>query len=336
MNSKLPIIILVAVAFIAGGWLWQGERQPPSGDTVAGQRLFPRLEARLNDVSRITIERNGSDYDVVRKGGHWQLPGKGGYPVLFERVKPVLVGLSLLEKIEPKTSRPENYARLGVQEPGADTGNTRIQLYVEGEAPVASLVVGRIRRGLIAGGRDGLYVRIPGEPRAWLVAGNLQLPETQADWVDRQVMHIKPRQVRRVTIRHPDGDRLVVEKPRRGAANYTLVNLPAGGGLKDGAKLNVLARSLAGLKMEDLLVRSEAGFSEQQAVAAIFETWDGFQVTAYTVKRGEKIFAWFEVPDSPVAGSARTGWVYQIPRSRGDRLRTRLADVVDMPGDGRR
>jgi len=346
MQNKLPAIILTALAFAAGAWLWFGERQSSPDDSVSGQRLFPGLEQQLNDISRIRVEHSGSTYEVVKKGDQWQLPGKGGYPALFERVKPLLLGIALLEKVEPKTSKPENYARLGVQEPAADTGNMRINLYLTGDTPVASLIVGGIRGGLIAGGKDGIYARVSGEPQAWLVAGKLDLPQAEVDWVDRQVIHIKPKAVQRVTIRYPDGDSLVVERSRQGAPDFTLVNMPEGAVLKDGIEINPLARSLAGLNMEDVLVRSEAGLPEAEAVAAVFETWDGLQVTAYTVEQGRKVFAWFDVGvtalDVTDLSGVRTtqtndaelrsrleGWVYQVPGKRGDKLRAKLTDLIE-------
>jgi len=349
MRSKLLIVVLAALALFAGAWLLTGERRSPTAGSVAGGRLFPELEPVLNDIDRIRVERRGSAYEVLRKGQRWQLPDKGGYPVLFERVKPLLLGIALLEKLEPKTDKPENYARLGVQEPSADSGNMRISLYAGDRSLAASLIVGKIRNGLIAGGRDGLYVRVPSESRAWLVAGNLDLPQTQADWVDRQIVHIKPRTVRRVTIEHPDGDPLVLEKPRQGAPEYAVVNLPEGAVVKAGADINVLARSLAGLDMEDVLVRSQAGFPASHAVSAVFETWDGLQVTAYTIEQGERIYAWFDVgvaaldvsdlssvrtTQSDAAGlrSRLQGWVFQIPRDRGRRLRARLAELVQPSG----
>jgi len=349
MQGKLPAIILATLVSLAGAYLLLGERQSQPDDSSTDQLLFPELEQQLNNITRIRVERDGRVYEVVNNNGHWQLPGKGGYPVLFERVKPLLLGIALLEKVEPKTDKPEYYSRLGVQSPDAESNNTRIELYTGSDA-AASLIIGRIEQGLIAGGRDGIYARLSGDTRSWLVAGNLNLPQTEVDWVDRQIIHIKPKTVKRVTIRQPDDSRLVVEKAYRGAPGFTVINMSEHAGSQKPSAINVLARSLAGLMMDDILVRSEAGLAEAESVAAVFETWDGLQVTAYTVEQADKIFVWFDVgitaldtadssraetPQTDIAElrSRLTGWVYQIPRSRGDRLRTRLRDLSDT-GDG--
>jgi len=331
MQGKLPAFILGALVLLAGAYFLLSEQQSRPDDSSTGQLLFPQLEQKLNDITRIRVEHNGNVYDVVNKDGHWQLPNKGGYPVLFERVKPLLLGIALLEKVEPKTDKPEYHARLGVQTPDAESDNTRIELYT-GDDLAASLIIGRIERGLIAGGRDGIYVRLSGDPRAWLVAGNLDLPQAEVDWVNRQIIHIKPKTVERVTIRQPDDSRLVIEKAYQGAPGFTVMNMPEGTRPKKPSEVNALARSLAGLMMDDILVGSEAGFSQAESVAAVFETWNGLQITAYTVERAHKIFVWFDVAETHQTDAAElhsrlAGWVYRIPRPRGDRLRAKLTDL---------
>ena len=338
MQGKLPTIILAALALVAGAWLLLGEWQPQSEDSVSDQQLFPLLEQKLNDINRIRIEHVGSVYEVVKKSDQWQLPDKGGYPVLFKRVKTLLLGIALLEKVEPKTSKPENHARLGVQEPAADTGNTRIELYATGDAPVASLIAGKIRGGLITGGRDGIYARVSGEQQAWLVAGNLDLPETQVDWVDRQIIHIKPKAVKRIIIRQPDDSRLVIEKPSRGAPGFAVMNMPEGVGPKNPSEVNALARALAGLKLEDIRARSPLSPLETDAVTAMFETWDGLQIRVATVEQDDRIWARFELAGTTTtaADSLQTrlaGWIYQLPSSRASKLRVRLGDLSEAePG----
>jgi len=344
--KKLLVIVLLLLAVPGGVWLIPGERQSAPGNSAAGQRLFPGLENKVNAITRIRVEHNGRVYEVVKKGDQWQLPDKGDYPVLFGRVKPLLLGLARLEKIEPKTGKPENYARLGVQAPGAGTGNTRVELYPADGDAVASLIVGVTRSGLIAGGRDGIYVRVSGEPHAWLVAGNLNLPVKPVDWVDRQIIHIKPKTVQRVTIRQPGGDTLVVEKRHRGVATYNVVNMPDGATLKAGVEINTLARGLAALKMDDVLLHSGAGLAGSGAVEAVFETWDGLRVTAWTVEREGDIFAWFDVSANPAevpapsgAGGAQAAAealqarledrVYRLPRDRGEKLRKQLDDIIE-------
>ncbi len=332
MQNKVLAILLTLPAVLAGVYLLPGERQPPSENSLTGQRLFPELEQKLNDINRIRVEHNGGVYTVVKKGDQWQLPDKGGYPVLFERVKPLLLGIALLEKVEPKTDKPENYTRLSVQEPSKDSGNTRLNLYASGSDAIASLIVGKIRHGLISGDRDGIYVRISGKSGSWLVAGNLDLPQAEVDWVDRQIIHIKPKAVHRITIRQPDGGRLVVEKAYRGAPGFAVINMPEDVEPKKPSEVNALARALAGLKMEDIRVRPPAGPPETEAVTAVFETWDGLQVRVTSVEQKHRVWAWFELAGTTATAAdglqtRAAGWIYQLPSSRATKLRAKLSNL---------
>jgi hypothetical protein len=334
MTNKTLTIVLVLLGLAAGGYFLTAQNPQLNEQASNGQLLFPDLEQRLNDITRIRVEHYGDVYDVTRTGEQWQLPGKGGYPVLFKRVKPLLLALTQLEKVEPKTGKPENYARLGVQEPAADTRNTRIKLYVTGDEPVASLIIGSIRGGLITGGRDGIYVRVSGDSRAWLVAGRLDLPDRQVDWVDRQIVHIKPKQVKRVTIRHPDNSQLVIEKPFQGASGFRIVSQSEDTGPGKASEVNVLARSLAGLKMEDMRSRPPTYPSEADAVTAMFETWDGLQVTVTTKEQDGQVWAWFDAGGDTTSitddvKKKLEGWIYRLPASRASKLRVRFSDLSE-------
>ena len=335
MQNKLPAISVIVLAIMAAAWLWLGDSQPPSADkSLTGQRLLPNLEQQLNDVNRILVEQHGSVYAVVKNGAQWQLPVKGDYPVLFERVKPLLLGIALLDIVEPKSDKPENHARLGVQAPAADSDSMRISLYTAADTPVASLIIGSIRGGLITGGKDGIYVRLSGKSRAWLVAGNLDLPQQQLDWVDRQIIQITPKKVKRVTISHPDGTSLTVGKQRKGAVNFSLMNMPAGSAPKKQEEINLLPRGLTALEMADVRARPADGPPQSEAVTATFRTWDGLEVRVTSVEQDDQLWAWFDLvkPGTSDPGDLQTrfaGWVFQLAPSPASRLRARLSDLDD-------
>ncbi len=328
MKNAVLILIVSVLSIAVGVYLLVTGTPQTGGQEADIQRLFPDLENRLNDISRIRVETGGQAYNVIKDATQWSLPDKGGFPVMFEQVKPLLLAIAQLEKVEPKTGKPENYARLGVQEPDTDSDNVRLELYLADNERVASLIIGSTRPGLITGGRDGIYVRVSGDNRAWLVAGNLDLPMRQVDWVDRRIIHIKPKQVKRITIIHPDGERLVIGKAYKGAAGFSVIENADAAAKKSRDEINSLARALAGLDLIDMRTRSSANPSDSETVTAVFETWDGLQVTATTRQHDRQVWAWFDLGGdvSEIPGDTRKrleGWSYRLPASPARKLRAR-------------
>lgn len=344
-RRSLFILVLAASLFAAAAYLLLAHRQAATDTGEVAQALFPGLEEQLNSINRIRIEHRGSSYDIVRDGEQWLLPAKADYPVLFERVKQLLIGMALLEKMEAKTGKEQNYARLGVQEPAADTDNYRIEFYQSEAEPLASVIIGYIRGAMFAANRDGIYARRSGDTQSWLVAGNLQLPTKQIDWIDREIIHVAPKAVHTVSIRYPDGSVLELKKLKKGYANFIVSNRPEGSELTSQKDVNVLARGLAHLKMEDLFPRSQVKLPETDPVVTVYETWDGLRVTVYSVEEGGRILAWLEVGVAPLDVTdlvqARTtandvaamqarlnGWIYEIPGNNAEKLRARLEDIL--------
>jgi len=348
MRNKFLLLTVAALILGVAAYVWYARQRDDHEGAIGTTRLFPQLEQQLNDIARIRVEHGGERYDVVRHGEGWQLPGKGNFPAVFERVKLLLLGIARLEKVEAKTGKPENYARLGVADPSATNHSFRLSLYAGDRRPVASLIVGRISIGLIAGGKDGIFARQSNDTQTWLTAGRLYLPASPVDWVNRRIIHIKPKDVKRVTITQVDGEALVIEKSNRGAPDFKVVHSSATAVPQTGDGVNLLARGLAGLDMDDVRRLDDADFQTAKAVSAVFETWDGLTVSAYTLDREGHLWVRLKVgvaglgaedlstvrtlPDDVAAlRSQLDGWVFQIPRSRGEKLRARLKDLAAAP-----
>src|SRR5205823_5669718 len=93
--------------------------------------LFPGLRDKVNDVAKIRVKR-GAVESVIAKSPDkptWSIESRANYPAEFDQVRKVIGGLAEAETIEPKTSKPEFYEKLGVgdvDKPGAL--GTRIEL----------------------------------------------------------------------------------------------------------------------------------------------------------------------------------------------------------------
>ena len=180
-------IVLVAAAVYA---LVTGDRAV--APVVHNERVFPALADHLGDLAWMRISRGAMKADLNLIAGRWAVVEKGNYPAAPGKVRRLLLGLAELTLVEPKTARPELFARLDLDDP-SNGKSTLVGLQDRTGKTVAELIVGKMRRDRLGGGNDAVYVRKPGADRAWLARGSLDLPGDLVDWLDRRILDIPAR-----------------------------------------------------------------------------------------------------------------------------------------------
>ena len=118
MNAKV-LSILVAIVIVVGGLAAYFAMTPTYSSSVTlttTTKVFPDLADKINDIAIIRV-KNASGETIVKKSDKgWGLESRGGYPVEFEKVKEALMSLADLSALETKTSKPDMYTRLGVED----------------------------------------------------------------------------------------------------------------------------------------------------------------------------------------------------------------------------
>ena len=209
MNKQtLTLVSVLAIALLALALM--GDNSGRSADAAAtNESLFPELLAELNDARSIEISQGPDSLGLERSGDAWGLASKHAYPVKLEGVRKTLIGLARLAVLDAKTSKPDLYARLGVQEPGPDNAETR-RITVRGaDGLLADLIVGKRREGA---GNASHYVRRVGQAESWLVSGDLDFSVDESTWLDKQILKVAGDRVQSVRVSHGDGEVLLVDK----------------------------------------------------------------------------------------------------------------------------
>ena len=107
------VVVAAALVLFAAYSLKEGESIPQSGNA-----MFPGLLERIPDVVRVDVMSEGRKFVLETVGdGRWTAPERGSFPLDADKVHQLLVGAAALNRIEPKTSKPELYAQLGVGDP---------------------------------------------------------------------------------------------------------------------------------------------------------------------------------------------------------------------------
>ena len=119
------LVVLAILALLAG---------PGSRRDNDEQLLFPDLKAQLNDVSGIIVRGPGNQLiaTLKRSDARW-IVAERDYPADLGMIRANLLALAEARIVEEKTSTPELYERLGVQDIALESARG-IQLEISGHA----------------------------------------------------------------------------------------------------------------------------------------------------------------------------------------------------------
>lgn len=291
MRGGRSILALAVVTAVAVGAVLSIDREP---GTVAGsgELVFPALLDRVNDVARVRVTGNEGTFTLARDGEAWVVEEKERYPAEPDMMHNLILGAAGLRRVEPKTSNPERYPKLRLEDPaGEGAQSARFVLEDASGAELARWVLGDRRPSKSDPGRTELYIRTGDDPQAWLVEGSLPGGRTIIDWVDRIVARIDRERLRAVEVAHADGAVVAVGRSRPTDADFTLQGVPEGREIDAQYRINDIGRVLEELRFEDVVPASELDFSGAVDKRVRITTFDGLRIRMETVMRGGEAFA---------------------------------------------
>ena len=348
MNSRRLIVLGLAVLVLAGVAVLLSQQQAPE-KRDQGALLLPGLEAALNDIDRLMVTGPGGAVlaTLKRSPAGWTVDEAAGYPADLGMIRRNLLALSNARIVEPKTALPEFYDRLGVEDVASDAA-TGLQLDIVGGDFAASLIIGQTN---VSGGNMA-YVRLADDAQSYMINAQLDPADSLNGWVDRELVDIGSRDIRRVRIEHPDGEVLVIEKSEPEATDFTVLDIPAGRELTYAGAANSIGAALAGLEFDSVVDAAGERPPAARPVLSRFETFDGLTIEARSFRADEGYRVAFaaaatappgtasetaaESADGPAARAASlnsrfNGWLYTLPSYKTDQLIKRMADLLAAP-----
>ncbi len=335
------LVGVLAVLAVLAGVALRGQRDA----TPADGPFLPALKDELNEVSRIDITGpGGATIATLERGAdRWTVAGRNNYPADVGRIRKNLLALAEARIVEEKTSNPEFYARLGVQDVSSASAGG-VQLTITGGKEPIDLIVGLAQPGA----QDLTYVRRAGEPGSWLISAQLDLARTGGEWLDRALTNIPAERIQSVTIDHPGVETLRIarapgaDKPAAeagatpdGIVEFRVADVPAGRALSYPGVANGVASTLADLQLEDVQTRDALGANPGKPVVARFVTTDGLTVEASAWRLPDGTRVTFnatgrgDAEKEATALNARLGgWVYTLPSYKTEQLTRRLQELL--------
>ena len=324
------VAVILAVLAVRGGGTARN-------DPLAGTAVLPEVAKRLNDVGRVALARGDVKTTLVRQGDQWTVEEKGLYPADEIKIHQVLLGLAELTLVEPKTRKPDLYARLDLDD--ADKKGTKSTLVTVTDAKgslLGEVIAGKRKVDQLGGGNDGIYVRKPGDAQSWLARGTLDVSGDTAQWLDKKIVDLPAAKVKLVAMTAADGAKLTIqrEKPEDKLA---LVEppLPAGRTLKTGA-LDDTAGALAGLELTDVRPAKDFDFPKDGVATARYETFDGMVLTIALASKDGADWVRIGVTGAGDGAKAATDldaklspWIFAIGSYKAKTLRSKLDDLME-------
>jgi hypothetical protein len=272
LRAFLVLTLITAIAVAAAVFV-VGSRDSALGG-ASRALMFPGLMDRFDEVATIKVIGSGGEATIERKERAWVVKEAGSYAADMEKVREVLIGLAQIETIEPKTKRVDRYAKLEVGDPtGKDAKSARVTLTDANGGTLADLIVGKTKLSL--GGSDSLYVRRPGEARAFLARGKVEPATGRLGWVDQSFLSIDRERIRKATLRPSGPGPVVVFKAKAGDEDFKLADMPPGTEPKDEFVISDIARVLQGLNFDDVRPASDVPVDQGGAPYGTYETFDG-------------------------------------------------------------
>ena len=338
MNPRRLGILLALALLVGAAALWLNRAPAARSDAAVGSHVLPGLAAELDAIAGIRLVGAGAHPIVTleRAQGRWQVR-EASYPADAQRVRRLLVALGELKVIETKTAEPTRYAALGVEDPSAAQAKS-VRLELTGAKVPAALIIGR------AAGTTGVFVRLPGQAAAFEARPGIDLARTPHDWLARGFLDLAATRIAAVRVERGDGPAWAAERAERGAAHFTVPNLPHAAELTNAGAADSSASAFANLEFDEVR-GAMAPVPGDKRHRVTVECYDGLVVTLSANAAGPE--HWLSLtahldaalaarhakgagPEAPTAGQVATdaaaieamttGHEYRIPAYRFDAI----------------
>ena len=313
-NTLLLVVLAVLVGL--GGWYFGVVGTRPSAPPLGqGQPAFPGLAAKLDKAAMVSITQGGKSFTLTRDGDAWRIAEKSGYPAQADPLHALLAGLSGLRLIEPRTSDPALYERLGVGDPAKDKDAALVRVLDAQKQPIAELIVGHRRsvpNAAASPAGEQVFVRLPGQAQSWLAEGRIDTGTDPTTWMGRDLTNINRDRMAEATLTHGDATLVFGRKDDKWALLQPEAHPPL-----DDSKVEDVARAYEYLVFTDV---TQAAAQPGAVVGdSVFHTKDGLTLTAHVTKDGEHIWARFgasgadkAADEAKTLGKLFDGWAYEI------------------------
>ncbi len=332
------LALATLVTLVASVALYASSYRFASGK-IDGTPVLPRIAQQEKQIAAIEIVQGDKKLTLQRAGEAWRVAEREGYPANPARIRELMTALTDLQLVEPRTAAKDKWKLLELEEPaGKDAKSRAVRVLDAKGQPLGDLVVGKARYHAFGPGKNGIYVRRPGEAQTWFAMGEIKGGPELKDWVAVTAFEIASDKILRVTVEHAGEAPIVVEKGDGKDSKFKLAKLPEGAKLKQGVQIDPMATGFASVELEDVrrLAQTPAG----DKVSVLKLEIDGGPVVTFRVRKDGEA-NWLSLAAAGEGDAAKkqadainaraAGWEFKIPQWKVDQIARRMADLIEKP-----
>jgi len=303
-TKSLKFLAVIVVGLIATFLIMDQGRNSKSAFTT----LVPELKSQINDINSVMIQSADDTVTIAKSGDTWTVRERSDYAADVGALRGLIIALADARIIEQKTSKPEKYYLIGVNDP-EDEKSEAVEVTIEGEGFEHVVILGKVAQSSFR------YARVASEAQSVLIDQNPDLPDDAGGWLVQDLLAIAAERVNRITIEHSDGETIEIEKDPES---------PGIGGV------------LSDLSLDD--VREAAEEPVTPDVIVSFSIDDGMTITAAIVLDDGTSWISIEATGDEIAegvpseadriNSRVAGWQYTLPDYKTNLLKRRFEDLL--------
>jgi len=352
MNRQRFIAVMIAALLAISGALYLSTQRNLPRDPH-GLALLPALASELNTVSALTVRKGAAaPVTVHRQGEQWTVAERADYPADLPKLKKLLLALSDAKIREEKTSNPDSYAIIGVEDP-SQPGATGTQIELTAQNGKIAVIVGKS-----AG--EGTFVRRAGEKTSYIVEPGISVEAEPRYWIDTRLLDIPTDKIQSIESKPATGAAFSVhrvaaiqpkptdnksagpstaasaanpppapaanpstanpppaaEPPAPAADKFVLEGVPSGRQAADSQTLAPSPAHFSNLNVEDVVPAGDIDFSKPSTVTVTLA--DGSVITFTGAVIGDKRWIKVAAPKDAALSAKANGRAFEMASYRYD------------------
>lgn len=317
MKGKTFAILLLAAGLLVALALIRTGKDAVTAGPKMGEKLF--VDLPVNQVAEVTITNAENRTTLFKGEAVWQVEERSGYPADFDQIRDTVVKLSRVKIGRSFAGDPESLARLSLLPPSdanASARGTRITLKDVSGMALADLVLGQIR-SKEGGGSGGQYLKKADGDTVFLVDASFRFLKTSpAEWLQKELLHIKADAVESVSCYAGEGREPVytLVRPEKGK-NAELTPVPEGRSA-DANRIDQVMEALAPLTMDDVQPAAGPPASASERPRLVYHLFDGREIDIFPASNGEENYVLRVAARQPMVAKTSSG-VETLPETDG-------------------